>query len=164
VCIEELTLEIESADRLRFQVLCSKGTYVRVLAVDVGRALGTCAHLSELRRTRFGSFRIEDALVDLDGWDASAGIGLLSLTQALAHLPVSRVDEQTCQSVRQGQHWALRDLDLPENTDTAALLDRADEVVAVVVRKGGKWRFGRVFHNGPVSLQQPATLLSTQDK
>ena len=41
---------------------CSKGTYVRALARDIGEALGTGAHLGALRRTRTGSFRVEDAL------------------------------------------------------------------------------------------------------
>ncbi|HEX6130578.1 MAG TPA: tRNA pseudouridine(55) synthase TruB, partial [Actinomycetota bacterium] len=45
----------------RFRVVCSGGTYVRVLAADVGRALGAGAHLVALRRTAIGSLRVEDA-------------------------------------------------------------------------------------------------------
>ena len=49
----------------RIEVVCSSGTYVRVLAADLGTALGGGAHLRNLRRTRIGSFGIEDArLVD----------------------------------------------------------------------------------------------------
>src|ERR1700730_4134616 len=49
----------------RIEVDCSTGTYVRVLAADLGRALGGGAHLRNLRRTRIGSFSVEDArLVD----------------------------------------------------------------------------------------------------
>jgi tRNA pseudouridine55 synthase len=49
----------------RIDVECSSGTYVRVLAADLGRALGGGAHLRNLRRTRIGSFSVEDArLVD----------------------------------------------------------------------------------------------------
>ena len=44
------------------RVRCSKGTYVRTLAEDIGRALGNCAHLAALRRTAAGAFRIEDAI------------------------------------------------------------------------------------------------------
>ena len=43
-------------------MVCSKGTYVRVLAEDIGTALGCGAHLSALRRTGSGRFRLEDAL------------------------------------------------------------------------------------------------------
>jgi tRNA pseudouridine55 synthase len=49
----------------RIEVECSSGTYVRVLAADLGEALGGGAHLRNLRRTRIGSFSVEDArLVD----------------------------------------------------------------------------------------------------
>ena len=44
-----------------FRVVCSKGTYIRVLAADIGAALGCGAHLSELTRTRSGVFKIEGA-------------------------------------------------------------------------------------------------------
>lgn len=45
-----------------FEVNCSKGTYIRTLADDFGKALGSGAYLSQLRRTRIGEFKIEDAL------------------------------------------------------------------------------------------------------
>jgi tRNA pseudouridine55 synthase len=50
----------ETAD-LRVRVVCSAGTYIRTLAEDFGKQLGVGAHLVELRRTRAGSFRIDDA-------------------------------------------------------------------------------------------------------
>lgn len=46
---------------LEFRVVCSTGTYIRSLAHDLGQALGCGAHLSSLRRTRIGEFRVEDA-------------------------------------------------------------------------------------------------------
>ncbi|GAB4168983.1 MAG: tRNA pseudouridine(55) synthase TruB [Geothermobacteraceae bacterium] len=54
-------LEINGID-VCFEVTCSKGTYVRTLAHDIGQALGCGAHLTALRRTGTGSFRIEDAV------------------------------------------------------------------------------------------------------
>ncbi|TXK27884.1 tRNA pseudouridine(55) synthase TruB [Pontibacter qinzhouensis] len=47
---------------LHFRVICSKGTYIRSLAHDVGQVLGCGAHLSALVRTRIGEYRLEDAL------------------------------------------------------------------------------------------------------
>ncbi len=47
---------------LKFRVVCSKGTYIRSLAHDFGKALNSGAHLSELRRTRIGDFKVDDAL------------------------------------------------------------------------------------------------------
>ena len=59
--IRMLTLEADGAAALRFAVECSTGTYIRSLARDIGVALGSAAHLAELRRIRSGSFAIEDA-------------------------------------------------------------------------------------------------------
>lgn len=47
---------------VEFRVVCSKGTYIRSLAHDFGKALNSGAHLSELRRTRIGDFKVDDAL------------------------------------------------------------------------------------------------------
>src|SRR4029077_11309688 len=59
-------LELEIIDLkiplVELRVRCSKGTYVRTLAEDIGAALGTGAHLAGLRRTGSGRFRIEDAV------------------------------------------------------------------------------------------------------
>ncbi|WP_299524826.1 tRNA pseudouridine(55) synthase TruB [Winogradskyella sp.] len=51
---------------LKFRVVCSKGTYIRSLAHDFGKALNSGAHLSELRRTRIGDFKVENALTPED--------------------------------------------------------------------------------------------------
>lgn len=58
------TFEITGIDlpQVHFRVMCSKGTYIRSLAHDFGKALGSGAHLSSLRRTRIGEHKIEDAL------------------------------------------------------------------------------------------------------
>ncbi|SDS28779.1 tRNA pseudouridine(55) synthase TruB [Winogradskyella sediminis] len=62
--VEITTFEItEIKDlELHFRVVCSKGTYIRSLANDFGKALNSGAHLSSLRRTRIGDFKVEDAL------------------------------------------------------------------------------------------------------
>jgi len=44
-----------------FRFVCSKGTYIRSLANDFGKALNSGAHLSELRRTKIGDFKVENA-------------------------------------------------------------------------------------------------------
>ena len=56
--------EITNIDKpiVGFRVVCSKGTYIRSLARDFGKALGTVAYLSELCRTRIGEFKLTDAL------------------------------------------------------------------------------------------------------
>ena len=78
---------------------CSKGTYVRSLAFDLGRALGTGAHLTALRRTRSGPFRIDEAH-PLESVDTAPLIGL---SQALAHLPTVRATSDAARSLEQGK-------------------------------------------------------------
>ena len=62
VQIHELELLRFEGDRLDLRVRCSKGTYVRTLVEDLGRALGCGAHLAALRRTAAGAFRIANAV------------------------------------------------------------------------------------------------------
>lgn len=60
--ISEFEITSISALVLQFRVVCSKGTYIRSLANDFGKALNSGAHLSVLRRTRIGGFNVEEAL------------------------------------------------------------------------------------------------------
>ncbi len=53
---------LNNSIELNFRVVCSKGTYIRSLAHDFGKALNSGAHLSVLRRTRIGDFKVENAL------------------------------------------------------------------------------------------------------
>ena len=61
VTIRRIELLDFSGDRLNISVTCSKGTYIRVLALDIGKALGCGAHLTALRRTRVGGLSLDDA-------------------------------------------------------------------------------------------------------
>ncbi|MBR1498681.1 MAG: tRNA pseudouridine(55) synthase TruB [Bacteroidaceae bacterium] len=68
------TIELLSFDpeamQATIRVVCSKGTYIRALARDIGQALGSGAHLIALRRTRVGDIRVEDCMKveDFPGW------------------------------------------------------------------------------------------------
>jgi tRNA pseudouridine55 synthase len=84
---------------VRLAVESSKGFFVRVLAQELGKALGTVAHLSALRRTRAGAFTLTQA-VTLE--EACAGKGLIPIEEALKHLPSVRVSEADGKKVRSG--------------------------------------------------------------
>ena len=62
VTISEFELTKINLPEVAFRVVCSKGTYIRSLAYDVGLALGSGAHLSALRRTKIGDFSVEKGL------------------------------------------------------------------------------------------------------
>ncbi|NNF01454.1 MAG: tRNA pseudouridine(55) synthase TruB [Bacteroidia bacterium] len=59
--IVDFELLNDNIEHLNFRVKCSKGTYIRSLANDFGKALGSGAHLASLRRTAIGEFRVENA-------------------------------------------------------------------------------------------------------
>lgn len=90
VTIHALHLVAWEDARLVLDVHCSKGTYIRTLAEDIGETLGCGAHLSALRRTGAGAFRLDDAasLEDLERLDAQArDEKLLPVDVLVAHLP-----------------------------------------------------------------------------
>ncbi len=89
-------------DRLSyaFEIECSSGTYVRSLVADLGHALGGGAHLTTLRRTAIGPFRVDGDAVPLD--DLTPDV-LLPLTAAVPGLPVVAVDDATAADVRHGK-------------------------------------------------------------
>ena len=60
--IDELELVSCNLPEIVIRVVCSKGTYIRALARDIGFALGSGAHLTALRRTRVGNIRVEDCM------------------------------------------------------------------------------------------------------
>jgi len=93
-------------EHLDLRVRCSKGTYIRTLVEDIGRALGCGAHLAALRRTAAARFRIEDAaaLEALQHEDAAArDRRLLPVTSLLAGLPAVALPQVLAARFRQGQ-------------------------------------------------------------
>ncbi len=70
--VEILTFEITEIAMpiITFRVVCSKGTYIRSLANDFGKALQSGGHLSSLRRTKIGDFNVDNAVTPLDFQDA----------------------------------------------------------------------------------------------
>ncbi len=109
--IKRLELEVAAPDAIRFTALCSPGTYARSLARDIGVALGSAAHLAELRRLRNGTFTLEDAapldkvLVALD--TGGADLRLIGLREAIASMPEVTIDAARERSLRNGDARAL---------------------------------------------------------
>ena len=102
-----------AGDRLCLNVVCSKGTYIRVLAEDIGRRLGCGAHLTALRRTQVGNFSLDDAR-PLDWLEAQSAsdrdLLLLPADCLVAHLPSLALDQDSAVYFRQGQALCLPQL------------------------------------------------------
>lgn len=146
-----VTLRIEAMEplevdlpRVRFRTRCSSGTYVRALARDLGEALGSCAHLVELRRTGVGGFHVEDAvsLDDLDDPDR-VRTAWISPRDALAHLPSVQVDAAGARRLAQGQRVAFPS-DVPADEGPVGV-EWNGALVAVGERRGGELEPRKVF-------------------
>jgi tRNA pseudouridine55 synthase len=113
VRILELELLAYRNPLVEIRVRCSKGTYVRTLAEDIGAALGTGAHLAGLRRTASGRFRVDDA-VALPALEAMTAqerrARLLPIDSLLSQLPRVELDAASEAKLRNGQALQLQAL------------------------------------------------------
>ena len=101
-----------SGDLLTLRVACSKGTYIRVLAADIGLALGCGAHLAALRRTVVGDIRLDKAvtLAELEGLDEAGRMArLLPVDALLQSLPEVLVAGEEAQRFSHGNPVGMPD-------------------------------------------------------
>ena len=149
--LEILGAGLEPEPHVRIVVEVAKGYFVRALARDLAEALGTFGHLTALRRTRSGAFRIEDA-VSLDASPEALREALLPLASAAARaLPVSVCTEEGVIAAGRGQRLMPGQLRDPHDTPSA-WLDEAGALVAVgVVDADGGGRVLRGFPRAALS-------------
>ena len=100
-------VEILDDDRARFAVKSGKGAYMRALARDLAVAVGTCGHLSDLRRVSVGPFE-ESASISLEkleelGHSAAASPILLPIKTALDGIPALALSDREAEMLRNGQ-------------------------------------------------------------
>lgn len=113
-------------------VVCGGGTYIRALARDLGRAAGSAAHLTALRRTASGRFSVRDAVAV----DAIAPGAVLSPLEAIPHAERIALDALARSRVARG-------MTIPRAADAAtlaAMVDEAGELVAVAEADGEAWQ------------------------
>jgi tRNA pseudouridine55 synthase len=150
VTIHELTLEAwEPPATARLRLRCSKGTYVRTLAADLGQAAGPGAHVTALRRTRSGPFHLGQALA-LDALvariESGASLPFISLPEALVELPAVAVPAELVRTVTDGKRLESRLLDPGPPTPGFRRLLRPDGSLLAVADLGeDSVRLERVF-------------------
>lgn len=146
VTIHDLELIAFSGEHFSMRVRCSKGTYIRTLAMDIGAALGCGAHLDALRRTAIGDFDAARA-VTLEALEVSPAAmrdGLLEPVDALvAHFPKVELQPAEAAAILQG-----RELRKPEDGQGSVRLFCDDRFLGV-----GEWQSGSL---------RPKRLIATQ--
>jgi H/ACA ribonucleoprotein complex subunit 4 len=133
-------IQIKDRDVL-FRVGCEAGTYVRTLCVDIGKKLGSGAHLAELRRTRIGYLREEDSVILQDikdayviwkeeGNDEEIRSKIFPMEKLLSHLPKIVIRDSAVGAVCHGASLAIPGV-VEVDTDISK-----DDLVAVLTLKG----------------------------
>lgn len=106
VTIHDIVLDTFDADVATITVTCSKGTYIRTLAEDIGKQLGCGAHLIGLRRTATANYEISQALT-LEQFEAMSDeqclAALAPADSAVQHLPAITLDADSAFYLQQGQ-------------------------------------------------------------
>jgi tRNA pseudouridine55 synthase len=160
VKIDALTLIAHEGDTSAFEAICGKGTYVRAIARDLGRALGCFGHVSALRRTSVGPFSERDA-ISLDdlavlGDKAAAGQGdyqanlageLLPVATALDDIPALAVSRADAGRLRRGQAVLLRGRDAPLLQGRISVTSEG-ALVALADAEGAEIKPTRIFNLG----------------
>jgi len=152
VSIYSLTLtDHPDPDHCVLETHCGKGTYVRALARDLGRALGTLGHVEQLRRTRVGPFG-EERAITLSALEALAEGGhevlltaLLPVETALCDIPVLAIAGPDADRLRRGQPVLLRGRDAPIVEGTVYATSRGT-LVAVGEVSRGELKPKRIFN------------------
>ncbi|MFO1150136.1 MAG: tRNA pseudouridine(55) synthase TruB [Alsobacter sp.] len=115
--VEIYALELVERDEgsATFAAECGKGTYVRAIARDMGRALGCLGHVTALRRTRVGPFSLDDTVTwkALEEAGEAAHEALLPVEGGLTELPCVVMNRDAAARIRRGQSVILRGRDAP---------------------------------------------------
>ena len=118
---------------LRISVACSAGTYIRTLAEDIGRAVGTGAHLEELRRMRAGRFDIgQSVTLDVLAESDDSAARLLPLEMAVSHLASISLNEDRAAKTRGGLSTRVHDTEFTEG-QRLRMLDESGTLLAIGV-------------------------------
>jgi tRNA pseudouridine55 synthase len=153
--IGRFDLVSHEAGRTVFEIECGKGTYVRSLARDMGRDLGSFGHIAELRRVEVEPFTVDD-LVTVDELEAALGPEdsaerfaaldrlLVDTAAALECLPQVAVTDDAASRIRLGNAVIVRGRDAPVEAEEACATARG-RLVAIGAIEAGMFRPKRVF-------------------
>lgn len=143
--------EDTDADHTVFEAECGKGTYVRALARDIGRALGTHGHVAELRRTQVGAFTEQDccSLEELEqlasNGDDALSARLLPVAASLQAMPSVTVSAHDAERLARGQSVLLRGRDAPVMEGLVAVSAQG-ALIALAEAEQGFLKPRRIFH------------------
>jgi tRNA pseudouridine55 synthase len=128
---------------LRVRITCSKGTYIRSIARDLGISTGSRAHCIELRRISIGDFKVEEALLP-DEHGSGTGMGPVDFLR-LAGACVVRTGEDAAMRLRGGVPLDRVDLEWPPEAQLVLFIDSSENPAALVESHGVSKSYKIVF-------------------
>lgn len=147
VSIDSLTIWQESQEgggyRTFFRIVCSKGTYIRSVARDMGRTLGCGAHLVSLRREASFPFSVEET-VSLEDCRSDSLVSWGRLFPGAYRLPE---DDEVCADLVHGRERAIAKVvarlsnNVPKESHQAIVVTQFDKPHTLFVKDDGVWRF-----------------------
>jgi tRNA pseudouridine55 synthase len=144
--VHRLELVAHEGGESTLEAECGKGTYVRAIARDLGRALGCYGHVSLLRRTRVGPFAVESGATfeAIEASPEALRAALLSVEAGLSELQRVPIDRNGAATLRRGQRLLLRGSAAPEEGPAYAVCFGSPVAVGVV--DNGEFVSTRVFN------------------
>jgi len=137
--IKEISIMDVNMPYVELKVSCSKGTYLRSLAHDVGQKLGCGAYLFSLRRTKVGPYGLQDALsperISEVKKEGKINEALISIEEALAHLPSVAVQEDSVARIQHGVPLVSSSVSKVEGSfepgQTVSITDEQGRIIAM---------------------------------
>ncbi|GAB1482833.1 hypothetical protein MASR2M78_16490 [Treponema sp.] len=150
ISIYDIQLLSYEEGKARVHVHCSKGTYIRSLARDIGRAVASCAYLGELTRLAVGSFNLSDAFAGFADEKENTDLWKSQLrpiderTFAALKVPSLRVGEEIQKFLSNGRilngDW-FQPLSQADPLFPLALCDKKGRFLAIIENDGQKWLY-----------------------
>ena len=129
-------------ERLELTVRCSKGTYIRSLARDLGKRLGSCGTIETLHRSRIGPFLADNALSPENFSPESVTEAMIPLPDVLDSLPSITVPDEECPAVLNGRFPEALRSEAP--VPLLRIMNRENRLLALA-EHCGKWKYFTVF-------------------
>lgn len=137
VSVSQAEFEILDSDKIGYKIVCSKGTYIRSIARDVGEFLGTFGTLDSIRRVRCDDLHVDDARAVEYYVESSLEtcLGIKSVEELVSNLKRVELSDVACNKLRLGDQRVLREIQNIERTDSknvAAVYDSQKTLCAII--------------------------------
>ena len=151
VVVHRLDLQDYHPPEASFRIVCSKGTYVRSLARDIAAAIGTCAHVRQLRRIRIGGFVVEDAHTPQTFRAEEHVLPPAAFFSAAPALGRFAVRERWVGAISRGIPLDEEMFERPPADGIFGAFTGDERLVAVIERAGGRLRYLATFPETPAA-------------